>query len=912
MLIISFLINGILTLLLFPEVRDCFIFDCSELSGEFRKNGFEHVGIRISFVVNLILLIIGKYIFLKMIQWYNWDLGSGKMSPMNFSLRVSGIPKTMTEEALVKDLQKRYDEMMNLRMKSSRVIKRRKTMNERELEEEDEEPVIEKANFIYDISRLHKVIKQDFRLDKEIYKLKQRDMKETAKYKKLLKKRKELDEKYQKELLNYEEQLHLGTLFTGKAFVTFRKPQHATKVFHALTRNFLFFRKNKTNYSLERAPEPIDVLWENFGKKMPNKTIRRLLAILVTIIVILISLCGILVIKYFQLYIITNNLLPTSEIPFDLLMAVVVAIFIVTINFIMRKLLLALTWWERRTTQTSLETSVVYKTVFGYFINVGVVVIIANYILVEYGVLNKVNIFWSTKGIVVNIIVTQFFSIFADCLVTFFDLPYWIKKMKKIYYTHKVKNPNNRVYQFDIHKAYEGVDFEIAERYYMIFKMISVTLFFQSVIPYLLLFGLLELILTYWTMKYLLIRRCKRPVDINFKFSLNMGNMMDMMTLLNALGYLVFEIILTGKSSIFAIVVTALTLVYCLLSMANLFTRWFGQINLKTQKKVKRSLSKRDMERMERFNSNHVRERKTTIDSKISTKTYAYENYNEISKHFPFDYDRLNPVTLKKATEKWLKLLDEDIITENPSELIEDQLNDLRDDKSKEADKREENGIDVAENINAYIHEKKKSKIDLSIMDNDDRIVNNRRNGRNQKDNKEDISISFLDTSIINNINLYEVFNKAGNILKTDVLKKRRSRLRQDRKVYEKDFKSGMKRMDDYIKQQFRPLNNTNQLHNTHSRRMTEVYQNKASELFKQINKNHRSNHKSQLIVMDKDIPETKERQITTEKDPVDFFKHEIVESNYKTQKTIEQENPDFHVSEKELELTEQINKLKK
>ena len=44
----------------------------------------------------------------------------------------------------------------------------------------------------------------------------------------------------------------------------------------------------------------------------------------------------------------------------------------------------------------------------------------------------------------------------------------------------------------------EGYELDIAERFFQLLKVISVSLFYQPILPYILLIGIVELVVTYW------------------------------------------------------------------------------------------------------------------------------------------------------------------------------------------------------------------------------------------------------------------------------------------------------------------------------------------------------------------------------------------------------------------------------
>ena len=86
------------------------------------------------------------------------------------------------------------------------------------------------------------------------------------------------------------------------------------------------------------------------------------------------------------------------------------------------------------------------------------------------------------------------------------------------------------------------------------FKIVSFCFFYITITPYILLLGIFHLILSYLANKYMLITKCNRPVDLDFKFSAKMIKNFEFCILILAVGYFTFNKVITGEFDTFSII----------------------------------------------------------------------------------------------------------------------------------------------------------------------------------------------------------------------------------------------------------------------------------------------------------------------------------------------------------------------
>lgn len=567
---------GIAILVNYSTISHCFFNSCNSDRAVFISKFFGDVKIKALFGINVGFLIILKYLFLRSARVFDLLDETTRITPGDYTALVGKIGKTQTAEELIAFFEVKVSDVK-----------------------------VAKVNFIYDIKDFYKIVQEWMRLERKINMLEVKDLRNTTQYQTFVKERHRIKESFYELKANFTNPKTFKDHFTGYAFVTFTGQDDMRKVVKSLNFNMMSFQISKTRYSVRRAHEPVDIVWENFGLTFWQKQLRRVLSIIVSLIIVGMSFGIMILLKMFQ-----NNFDVSSDgVTVFYAISVLISFFVIIMNFILRKVLRFFTQIERRTTYTALDSEVVFKVGIAYFVNTGIVVLVANLF-----VLKNTDI-WGPEGVISNIITIQIISILSDSLF-YIASPYYIIKRVKQYLLNseiaKSKN-NNKILQYELNKAYEGMNFDIAERYYLVFKTTSVAFFFQTVMPYLLLFAAAEFFIVYWTQKYYLTKRCVRPRDIDFKLSEKMVKMFEMMIFIMTLGYLTFERLTAKETSVFTIVIV------CIGGFEWLVVE-------------------------------------VSMIAALCSKKYKLDKipYSEASKVFPNDYDRMNPVTQKEAMVEWL------------------------------------------------------------------------------------------------------------------------------------------------------------------------------------------------------------------------------------------------------------------
>ena len=531
---------------------------------------------KVLFGINIGLMIILKYLYLGSIRYFDLRVDYLRTTPSDYTLLIKGIAKYETEASL-----RTFFELKVPGVK------------------------VEKINFVHNIQHIYDVTQQLMKLDLKIHVLKRKGEEDSIKYKNAINERKKQRNEFSRIRDELTTKEGFEKTFTGNAFVTFSYKNDADEVMNKMNHNLHFLSLKKSKYSIKRAKEPEDVLWQNFGLTMGQRIMRRLASFVVSAFLIAASLGLVLLVKLYQ-----ESLSETLHPLVIFSVSIIISMVLTIINYFLRLTLRKLTAIERRTSYSSLESGIVFKISVAYFVNTAVVVLLTNLIVQGREI-------WGAGGVIGNILTIQAISIISDSAFYLVNPFHFFKIFKRIYYISKIKllGDKNKILQYELNQTYQGDPFDLAERYYTAFKTITVVFFFQTVMPYLLLFGIVEFVFTYWVQKFVLVRRCNRPRDIDFGFSLKSVENFEMSMFIMALGYLTFEKIVTGNISLFIIIIVIITGCEWLIFQIAFFIPC-------------------------------CRGRK---------KEREEEAYQEAWHKFYADYDRLNPITQREATEKWME-----------------------------------------------------------------------------------------------------------------------------------------------------------------------------------------------------------------------------------------------------------------
>lgn len=426
--------------------------------------------------------------------------------------------------------------------------------------------------------------------------------------------------------------------FTGWVFITFKTLKDLKNASYRkspLLKSFFW----KFNSNWRTVPEPADIIWENWSIPWTQKILKRIGIFLIVFVTIAANFGIILGFKSLQNSI-AGWIGDDSSIAITTLQIVVsiaISILIGVVNFIIRLLLIYFTKFESYKTYTTHYSEIVFKVVLLQFVNKALIVLLSNKIITSS---NKWQIFGSS-GVVGTMIISMIINVFFDVIVYLVEPAFMIKLWKRrlikkdLEGKMKLEKP---FLQIEANEVFEGTKFDISEAYYLHFTTLCLAFFYQAIIPYGLLLGMVECILKYNIVKYVLIKRSVKPHDLEIEFTQKMFRQFEFTVLLMALGFVVF-------STMFQTPQQSLSVLY-IISICIAGMDWMVS---------------------------------TRIIQMFANKPWHAKIEHDFSFYelcFPADYDRLNPITQKKAFREFLRKLNQGpqpVIDKKSLEEIEDE-----------------------------------------------------------------------------------------------------------------------------------------------------------------------------------------------------------------------------------------------
>jgi hypothetical protein len=580
----NFCLTGIYQLLKFRNLRGyCLFYNCelSDLSSEFKDQSLSGI----LALANVVALIVAKYSFTYFVnKTYTYE-DSNRITPSDYTLLMK-LPENLTQNS---------SESLDILV--GRIINSQKKILRGGIVE------IVKVNPVFNIRYYLYVTRQILRLEKIIAIKKNKKNSAT----------KEEDRKNElkKEFAKIKEGLKKDPFanFTGWVLVTFQTEKDVQTVLRRSSASLTRFRLSN-KYKVHPAPEPNDLIWENFGIPLKEKIFKRLITFVVTFVIIGISFGIIIVLKYAQVKIDEKlTELNKNSLSANIFIAIAISFFISVINYILHQLLVIFTRYETYKTYSNHFAEIVFKITIAKFVNTAIIILIATRVVNKN---NDWNVF-NQAGIIGNIFVIMVISVFSETVYWLLDPMYMLRAIRR----KLIKTRLSSSLQCEVNEAYEGYNFNISEIYFTVFKVLSLAFFYQFFLPYGLLLAAIELALIYVVSKYVLVSRSCKPQDMDFLFTRKMIKNFELMIFILSLGYLVFDMIAQmnnpsiSKWSLIAIIIGGV--------------EWLIGINAFA-----------------------------TCFKKPSSYTQEH-TYRKFKLLFPYDYDRLNPMTQREAFQEFFK-----------------------------------------------------------------------------------------------------------------------------------------------------------------------------------------------------------------------------------------------------------------
>ena len=500
--------NSINLLTNYPSIRHCFIKSCDVDIDLFSSKINEDNTSRILAIVTQFLLIVLKQAFYRSVR--RLDISSVIKNPQaaDFTLIVN-VPGYKSEHNIKDELEA----LLSLKGVNVEVVK---------------------VNKVYDIQKYYDCAKKVMIAQKNIKRLRVLGKEDDPKFRRFSAqsmRNMKLLEQINSEFNTVEgKRAH----FANKAFVSFATISQRIEAERILSRFYGLSFCRTSGYSGVQAQSPMSYQWENFGQNWVGKNILRLTTSIVAIVMIFISFVLILLLKNLQA---RSQEVNDSFVNVLISFAISTVISIVNISIIVTTKLLVKK--EKRTLYSSAALSAAFKIFFSLFVNSGLTIMIASFInFADW----KMSIF-SSYGTVPNIMLFIIINSFLNPLLFIFDITWIIRMIQRRRLLNIFKNVNSRnpYVQCEVNEVFENSEFLIEEGYYFFFQTMGIVLFYSFLVPYALLFGILEFFLMYWVHKWRLVKRSIVSREYDFNFSIQMGMMFDICILIFAIGAVAFH-----------------------------------------------------------------------------------------------------------------------------------------------------------------------------------------------------------------------------------------------------------------------------------------------------------------------------------------------------------------------------------
>lgn len=393
-------------------------------------------------------------------------------------------------------------------------------------------------------------------------------------------------------------------LFVDKVFVVFNSLKSKKKLLkdYKSIKNQYFCCRRKNNketrrlaafrLSVQSAPNPSDIIWENMEFSYFNVMRRRIIMFLITILIIIVSFILIYTLKgYFKSSVskqdckeknISGNisineakLLYTSEsditcyckqqsvqnlmsnenckefcqdyinsLAQSTFLRLCTSMFIVFISYLLKLIIKYLSKFERYKAKSEKRKTLLVKMFLLSFINTGLTTLLINSKIYEHneglnGKYDEINREWY-NDVGSTITITMIINIFSQhAFQVLLIYPYGVLKRRFCYRRFKS--------QLKLNKFFRGPSFDISDSLSQILVVVCTNYFYSSGMPFLNLLCFLTLFLTYFCNKFLILRYYRKPPEYTQEINESLYLYLPIPIIL----HLVFSIYSFGSSEIF-------------------------------------------------------------------------------------------------------------------------------------------------------------------------------------------------------------------------------------------------------------------------------------------------------------------------------------------------------------------------
>ena len=457
-----------------------------------------------------------------------------------------------------------------------------------------------------------------------------------------------------------------------EAFIIFKSENHLKKVVkYCFNKNRYICKKKNRKYLIDRAREPKDIIFENFGLSQKEKIFRKILTVVLSFGFIALFFY---LLNLYQFEIFSNDFiirkqefirkrvlagalnreenhstefLTSGEI-FNIEMENQIFTYVLIFaNFILNIILKYLIDFEKQTSHTLKNIKIFFFLIFTNFISTGALIFV---VIIKY--LKNKNIYENYLFIIIisdeiyKLIVS---NLWIDLIFMILDPGHIFSIVKKFFIKKKLDDlKKNIVLQNEVNEVHEGIDFDLVESFIKIFGILTISLFYQVALPYSLPIGIANLIIFGIIDRYKILNYSKRPIEMGKDFYFVIINLFSFPIFLLTFGFLIFQFYLVGKIFTSSYILVVISGLEWLFMDVRYIDNFFAKKNNKIYNKNIETILKQN-KKNEKIPTNEIEIINLKIKNLEEIKTYKTEHVN-----FSEDYDKLNPMYKLEIHEKFL------------------------------------------------------------------------------------------------------------------------------------------------------------------------------------------------------------------------------------------------------------------
>ena len=371
------------------------------------------------------------------------------------------------------------------------------------------------------------------------------------------------------------------------------------------------------NISIEVAPEPEDVIYENLEFSWVQRLFRTLFVYIISFI--LIAMCFFFILYLNSVQIKKSQNEKTNNIIYRYGVSASISLIIAVINAIFENILIILTKLEKQISMTNYFLSYSIKlTILTFFSSVMIPYLSSNYYKAQLN-----------HDILITNCLTMFISnSFLIPITWTINFEFFLKKIRRCI----IKRKNKRLPQDELNTLFELLDMDIASKYSYVTRTLFMCFFYLPIFPFGVPICFCGFIFSYFLEKFNFVKMYKKPVNLNSRIYEFYSNYFILNLFMASLGdYLFLKDVYNSNFWVFLNII---------LFSALVIVPYNNFLNID----------------LIGINESDIKEGELYED-------YFYNFFN--------DYERNNPITKKDGIKHFLdKLLEKVLITKNDYDTI--------------------------------------------------------------------------------------------------------------------------------------------------------------------------------------------------------------------------------------------------